>query len=135
MAIQIKSVVPMSLSDGAVETLAKLSEMPVPEIVTEVGKDVTKMSSLTADEATKFLPTLFKNQYALASEICGTGRAIAEVAQAVVKVDKKAGAAILLGTMALGVGYYLWTRVENHERRIRILEQTVSSGPANPIGF
>lgn len=139
MAIIVDTAgVPFEMTPGGMKMLSDLKALPDPEIISTIGSDMNKLAAVTADDAAKLMPTVFENQFSMAADLCTTGRVLKETALALTKVDRKAGLAIGLGFTALGLGYYLFTKVQNHERRIRALEQAVNQmnqGSVSAIGF
>ena len=139
MAVNIDtSMVPYGFTESGERLLADLKAFPDPEIVKDVGRSVEKLAGVTGEDAAKFFPTIFANDLTLMKDLCSTGEALKQTVKAVAKVDRKAGLAIGIGVLAIGGVYYLWTKQQNYEARIRNLEQTVhqmQNGNGNVIGF
>lgn len=137
MAIDV-SKVPNFVTDSGYEMLEGLKAIPEPEIVKTIGADVSKLATITADDAAKLMPVVFENDFYMASKLVDTGKAVCEAVEAIGKVDRKAGLALGAGMAALVGVCWLYSKVSKHEARIQALEQAVGSMQSvsvNAIGF
>ena len=139
MAVNVDmSDVVTGFMDSGKDILAKLEAFNDPEVVKSVGTSTEKLVAVQAEDVAKFLPSLYRNDFALANDLANIGRALNDTVHALSKVDRKAGIAIGVSLLAAGGVYYLWTKHKAHEARINSLEQAVvqmNSSNVSAIGF
>lgn len=139
MAVNVDmSGVPIEFVEQGKDILAKLNAFEDPEVVKSVGASTEKLVAVPAEDVAKFLPSIFRNDFALADNMANVGRALKDVVGALEKVDRKVGFAIG-ATFVIGGGiYYLWTKYKSQEARIQALEQAIvqmNSSNVSAIGF
>lgn len=114
--------VPYALTESAKATYEALKALPVPEVVQNTIT-AEQLAGIAAEDACKFLPMIYSNQYELANMIAKTGAVVKDCAFEISKVSAKAGIALGLGLIAVGGGYLLWRKYKAQEQRIDNLEK------------
>ena len=113
--------VPYALTEAAKASLEELNALPVPEVVENMT--IGQLTSIAAEDACKFIPSLVKWNYQTAEMLADTGAAVKECAFEIGKVSAKAGIALALGAVAIGGGYLLWRKYKAQDQRIDNLEK------------
>ena len=102
----------------------------LPEI-RDIDRNPERLLNLQGENA-DILGALFKDSIGQAEYICRNGRAITQCAAEIGRINKKVGLALCLGAGALALGYYCWTKIQNHQANITSLEARVAELEGKP---
>lgn len=114
----------ISMSEEAIKTFDVIADK-LPN-VRDFDKNPERLLNMQGENA-DVIGALFKNSIGEAEYVCRNSRAIIRCAGEISRMDRKVGLAFAIGGAALMLGGYLWTRVEQHERRVGNLERRVAA--------
>lgn len=113
----------MELSEEAVKAYELLKDK-LPDI-RNIDKTPERLMNLQGENA-DIIGALFKNSLGEAEYVCRNGRAIVQCAEEINRVSGQVSMALVLGGDALGLGGYIYLKLNRQESQIEDLKHRIA---------